>query len=340
MDLALLTRQLATLIGSGLPVEEALSAVAQQTDKSFIKKMILAVRSRVMEGHEFAAALTEFPGVFSDLYQATVSAGEQSGHLDAVLERLADYTETRQTLRQSIIKELVYPALIIIVAIVMVTGLMTYVVPQVIQVFEDVGQKLPVLTRLLIASSAFLREWGISIAVLLAVTVVLFRWLLRRQRFRERFHRMLLRVPFISSLVRGVNTARFSRTLSILVDSGVPMLDALRISSQVVTNIPMRASVDTAARLVSEGASLHNALERSGHFPPMTIHLIASGESSGRLETMLARAAISQEQELESIVQNVLSLLGPLVILIMGGLVLLIVLAMLLPIFDFNQLVS
>ena len=338
-DLALITRQFATLVRSGLPIEEALRAVSQQCEKARLKNLLLAVRSRVMEGHPLAVALADFPRVFSDLYRATISAGEQSGHLDLVLERLADYTENRQALRDKIVQALIYPVLVVAVAILVVAGLMTYVVPQIIQVFENMGQELPPLTRGLIAVSDFTRDSGPLVAALLAVLFIGLRLVLRRPGPRRRFHRLLLALPLLRHLVRGLNAARFARTLSILSASGVPVLEALRISAEVVTNLPMREAVEAAARQVREGSSLHRALERSGCFPPMTVHLIASGEASGQLEVMLERAATSQERELESLMQTLLGLFGPLVILVMGGIVLLIVLAMLLPIINLNQLV-
>ncbi len=338
-DLALITRQFATLVRSGLPIEEALKAVSQQCEKTRLKNLLLAVRSRVMEGHPLAVALGDFPRVFSDLYRATISAGEQSGHLDEVLDKLADYTENRQALRDKIVQALIYPILVVIVAILVVAGLMTYVVPQIIQVFENMGQALPPLTRGLIAVSDFTRDSGPLLAVLLVALFIGLRLLLRRPGPRRRFHRLLLALPLVRHLVRGLNAARFARTLSILNASGVPVLEALRISAQVVTNLPMRDAVEAAARQVREGSSLHRALDRSGYFPPMTIHLIASGEASGKLELMLERAANSQERELESLMQTLLGLFGPLVILVMGGIVLVIILAMLLPIINLNQLV-
>ncbi|HFD92623.1 MAG TPA: type II secretion system protein GspF [Gammaproteobacteria bacterium] len=338
-DLALITRQFATLVRSGLPIEEALRAVSQQCEKTRLKNLLLAVRSRVMEGHPLATALADYPRVFSDLYRATIAAGEQSGHLDEVLDRLADYTENRQVLRDKIVQALIYPILVIVVAILVVAGLMTYVVPQIIQVFENMGQELPPLTVGLIAVSDFTRESGPWIAALLIVAFIGLRMLLRRKGPRKRFHHMLLTIPLLRHLVRGLNAARFARTLSILSASGVPVLESLRISAQVVTNLPMQEAVDTATRHVREGASLSRALDRSGYFPPMTIHLIASGESSGKLEVMLERAADSQERELESLMQTMLGLFGPLVILVMGGIVLVIILAMLLPIINLNQLV-
>lgn len=338
-DLALITRQFATLVRSGLPVEEALRAIAQQCEKSRLKSMIVAVRSRIMEGQSLANALGTFPRVFSDLYRSTVSAGEQSGHLDVVLERLADYTEGRQAMRQKVVLALIYPILVIVVAIAVVVLLLAYVVPQVVQVFENMGQELPLLTRGLIAASDFVRDSGLILLLLLVGAVVGLRLMLRREGPRRTWHRMLLTTPLVSRLVRGMNAARFARTLSILAESGVPVLDALRISGEVVTNLPMQSAVETAARQVREGANLHSSLERSGYFPPMTIHLIASGEASGNLETMLDRAAASQERELETVIQTVIGLFGPFLILVMGGIVLLIVLAILLPIFNMNQLV-
>jgi len=339
-ELSLITRQLATLVGSGLPIEEALGAVAQQCERQALKKMMMAVRSRVLEGHELAVALADFPRVFSELFRATVAAGEHSGYLHIVLERLADYTENRQALQKDILQALIYPVFLIAVASLMVIGLLTYVVPQVVQVFADLGQELPPLTRWLIASSDFLRHNGGWLLLLLIVMMIVTRLLLRSESMRLRYHHFLLRLPLLSRLVRGLNAARFSRTLSILIDSGVPLLDALRIAAQVVTNLPMRSAVEQAAQLVSEGTSLHLALENSGYFPPLTVHLVASGEASGKLESMLDRAASSQERDLSAVIQLALGILGPLVILLMGGMVLLIVLAMLLPIFELNQLVS
>lgn len=338
-DIALITRQFATLVRSGLPIEEALRAVSEQCEKARLKSMLLAVRSRIMEGQSLASALAAFPRAFPDLYRATVSAGEQSGHLDLVLDRLADYTENRQAVRSKVMLSLIYPVLVIVVALLVVGLLLAYVVPQVVSVFQDSGEALPLLTRGLIAVSDFARDWGLLLLALAVIAAIAWRLLLRREGVKRAWHRFLLRVPLVSRLIRGMNAARFARTLSILAESGVPVLDALRISAEVVTNLPMRAAVENAARQVREGASLHQSLNRSGYFPPMTIHLIASGESSGRLETMLERAAMSQERELESVIQTILGLFGPFLILVMGGVVLLIVLAILLPIFNLNQLV-
>jgi len=339
-DLALVTRQLATLVRSGLPLEESLRAASQQTEKARLKSMLLAVRSRVMEGHTLATGLGDFPHVFPDLYRTTISAGEQSGHVDVVLERLADYTESRQQMQQKIQLALFYPALLTLVAVFVVVGLMTYVVPQVVQVFENIGQELPWLTRTLIAVSDFLRGYGIVMLLLLAATGSGVAWVLRKEGPKRRFHNFLLRLPLIGRLERGINAGRFARTFSIVTASGVPVLEGLRIAAQVMSNLPMREAVEEAARKVREGASIYAALEKSGHFPPMTVHLIASGESSGKLEEMLERAAINQEREIETMVSAIMGLFEPLLILVMGGLVLIIVLAILLPIFNLNQLVG
>jgi general secretion pathway protein F len=339
-DLALITRQLATLVRAGLPLEECLRAVSQQADKGRLKSMLLAVRSRVMEGHSLAVGLADFPHIYPELYRTTVEAGEQSGHLDRVLERLADYTESRQQLRQKIQLAVFYPALLTVVAILVVGGLMTYVVPQVVQVFENIGQELPPLTRGLIAVSDFLRNNGVVMLILLALLIGGFSYLLRNPVVRHRFHKTLLGIPLVSRLERGLNTGRFARTFSILTASGVPVLEALRISAQVMSNLPMREAVTEATARVREGAGIAAALERSGYFPPMTVQLIASGEASGKLEEMLERAAINQEQEIETLIAAVLGLFEPLLILFMGSVVLIIVLAILLPIFDLNQLIQ
>jgi general secretion pathway protein F len=339
-DLALITRQLATLVRAGLPLEECLRAVSQQAEKPRLKSMLMAVRSRVMEGHTLAAGLSDFPHVFPELYQTTVEAGEQSGHLERVLERLADYTESRQRMRQKIQLAVFYPALLTLVAILVVGGLMTYVVPQVVQVFENIGQQLPALTRAMIATSDFLREYGLILMVLAVLLVIGFNYLLRNRQTRYRFHKLLLNIPLVSRMERGLNTGRFARTLSILTASGVPVLESLRISAQVMSNLPMREAVDVATARVREGGGIAAALEKSGYFPPMTTQLVASGEASGNLEEMLERAAVNQESEIETLIAALLGLFEPLLILFMGSVVLVIVLAILLPIFDLNQLVQ
>jgi general secretion pathway protein F len=339
-DLALITRQLATLVKSGLPLEEALLAVSQQTDKPRVRSIVLGVRSKVMEGHTLADGLSDFPGSFPEIYRATVAASEQSGHLDAVLERLADYTDNRQQLRSRTLSAMLYPVLLFTVCVAIVFFLLVSVVPKVVEVFRTSEAQLPLLTQMLITGSDFMRDFGVYVVILIAGAFFLFNRWLRVESNRRRWHAFLLHMPLVGKVVRGSNTARFARTLSTLTASTVPVLEALRISSEVVTNLPMKAAVEEAAVRVREGAPIGRSLGTSRVFPPMMIHLISSGETSGELDTMLERAAVHQERELDSILQAVVGLLGPLMILVMGGLVLLIVLAMLLPIFELNQLVK
>lgn len=339
-DLALFTRQLATLLKSGTPLEEALRTTARQSEKPRVTRTILGVRSKVTEGHSLESGLSEFPSSFPELYRATVSAGEKSGNLDPVLERLADYTESRQEMQQSVSLALVYPIILLIICVIVVVGLLTYVVPQVVDVFADLGQELPLPTRFMLATSAILRAtwWYWLIGIVAGVFV--FRNLMKSQAFKSKVHASLLRLPIVGKVIRGLNTSRFARTLSILTASGVPVLEALRIAAQVIPNLPMRQAVFDAAVNVREGASINSSLESSRYFPPMTLHLIASGEASGNLEIMLERAATQQERELKTVIATTLGLFEPLMIVFMGGLVLMIVLAIMLPIFNLNQLVG
>lgn len=339
-DLSLLTRQISTLAGSGLPIEEALGAVSQQTEKPRLKSMIMGVRSRVLEGHTLATALADYPHVFSELFRSTVEAGEHSGHINVVLERLADYTENRQALQQKMMMSLLYPVLISIVAVAVVILLLAYVVPQIVEMFDHIGQELPALTRGLIATSDFITSYGIYVALLGLSGFMIFRLMLRQAIFKRQYHRLILKLPLFGKLVRGLNTARFARTFSILAASGVPVLDAMRISAQVLQNLPMRDSVFEAANRVREGAAISASLGADGYFPPMMVHLIASGESSGNLEEMLERSAVTQEREMETLLSAIMGLFEPLMIIGMGGTVLVIVMAIMMPILDMNQLVK
>ena len=339
-DLALITRQVATLASSGTPIEEALGAVAKQSDRQKITSLMLSVRGRVMEGKPLASALGEYPKVFPEIFQATVAAGEQSGHLDSVLERLADYTEDKQSTKQVISKALYYPIGLVFIALGIVTFLLAYVVPRVVQVFDSMGQELPLLTRIMISLSEFIQSWGLAVLIVVVVLFLIWRQLLQNESVKMRVHRFMLKIPLLSRIIRGSNASQFARTLSILAASGVPVLDALGIASQVLTNRPMRQAVKNAATQVREGAGLSRSLERTGYFPPMMLHLIGSGEASGRLETMLEKAATHQERELNSILAVFLALLEPVIIMIMAAMVMLIVLAILLPIFELNELVA
>jgi len=339
-DLALLTRQLATLVQSGMPVEEALRAIARYSEKARLQRLMMAVRARIVEGHSLAAGLAEFPRSFPEIYVATVRAGEQSGHLGNVLERLADYVESRQDTASSVTAALAYPIILTAAAVAIVIGLLTYVVPQVVGVFDSLEADLPLLTRALLALSAFLREWGLALLVGLVVAGAAIRFALANEAVRYRADRQLLRLPVLGPLLRGADTGRFARTLSILAASGVPVLEALSIAASVVSNRPLRASVQQAATQVREGGALNKALEQSGQFPPMFLHLIAIGEESGQLDTMLHRAADYQERSTRMTVRLLVNIFEPAIILFMGLVVLLIVLAILLPIFELNQLVA
>ena len=339
-ELALLTRQLSTLARSGIPLDEATATVARQSIKPKIKKLLLGVRSKVLEGHTLADGLRDYPHIFSEMYCATVAAGEQSGHLDVVLERLADYTEQRQQLQQRLKLALIYPVILTVMSILVVSGLLTYVVPEVVKVFSDTGQQLPFLTVALIAVSDFMQDWFIYLLFAAVLAFIVFKKLVQKPVFKKRYHQVLLKLPILGNLVLGGNSAQFSRTLSILAASGVPILDAMRIAVKVMENIPMREAVEQASQQVSEGSSLSSTLEQSGYFNPMLINLIASGEATGQLEQMLERAAMNQERELETTMAMLMGLLEPLLIVAMGGVVLIIVLAILLPVLDLNQLVK
>jgi len=338
-ELALVTRQLASLSQSGLPLEEALLAVSQQNDQPRTKSILLGVRGKVMEGHTLADGLAEFPQAFPELYRATIAAGEQSGHLDVVLERLADYTEARHELRQRITNAMIYPIALVFMAVSIIAFMLATVVPRIVDVFANTSAELPGLTRGLIATSDFLRDhWFLLIVGICAVGYGIWR-LLQREGPRRAWHRFLLRMPITGRLTRGINTARFTRTFSILAGSGVPILDAMNISAEVIENLPMRDAVNDAAIRVREGASIAKSLEASKLFPPMMIHLVSSGEAGGKLEEMLTRAATGQEREVDGLIATMLGILQPLLIVIMGGVVLMIVLAILLPIFEINNLI-
>lgn len=339
-ELALVTRQFATLVKAALPLEEALRAVAEQSGSGRLQAIFLAVRAKVMEGRTLADSLGEFPNVFPEIYRTTVSAGEQAGHLDSVLERLADYTEKRQQMRQKITLALFYPIILTVIAVLVTIGLLTYVVPEVVRVFDNVGQELPGLTVGLIAVSDFLRDYGLYLLLLIVAAAVATSYLLKVPHLRAAWHRLMLRLPLVGRLTVGVNAARFSRTFSILNTSGVPVLDGMTISAGVLSSLPMREAAQHAAHRVREGTAIARALKEGGYFPPMTLHLIASGESSGRLDAMLERAADNQERELESTIALLMGVFEPLLILTMGVVVLVIVLAILLPIVDLNQLVQ
>lgn len=338
-ELALMTRQLATLLAAGMPLEEVLTAVAEQTEKPRTKSLILSVRGKVLEGHSLAHAMRDFPDAFSPLFCSTVASGEKSGHIDIILQRLADYTEQQAKTRQKIQNALIYPSIMIFVSVGILGFLLEYVVPKMIEVYSNTGQALPFITQILISLSDTIKSTGIYFIIAIGLGLfAFFRALKKNLRFREKYHRFCLRLPILGKAIKTINTARFARTFAILSSAGVSVLEAMRISAQLITNIPIRKSVEEAANRIGEGANIHLALKQTQYFPPMSIHLIASGEASGQLEGMLERAANNQENDINQLIETSLSLFEPAIILIMGAVVLFIVLAILLPIFQLDQL--
>ncbi len=338
-ELAMVTRQLATLVQANLPLDECLQAAAEQSRKGRTKGLLLQVRSRVAEGHTLAYAMGEFPLVFNEMYRAMVNAGEHAGFLGPVLAQLADYNEQRQYTAQKMKMAMIYPFILVGVAVAVVVALMIFVVPELIGIFAHTNRELPLLTRGLIAASDFSRDYALWVLLAVVTLVIGLRRWLRPPSRRRRWHGLLLRLPGISRLVIAVDTARFASTLSILMASGVPLLQSLHIAGQVLTNLVLRDDSAQVAERVQEGSSLHRALRENGRFPPMMVHMVASGETSGELETMLQRSATNQERELEMTLGTMMSLLEPLLVVFMGAMVLVIVLAILLPIFDLNTMV-
>lgn len=337
-EVALITRQFATLLAAGMPIEESLSAVSEQTEKDYIKGLILSVRAKVLQGHSLASALRDHPQAFSSLFCATVASGEKSGHLEKVLLRLADYTEQQWQMQQKFRTALIYPVMIVLVAFGIVGFLLEYVVPKMIAVYAHLNQELPLLTTILIGLSNFVKAYGLILIIITIVT--LFLWLRALKKsilLREKTHLFLLRLPLIGNSLKIADSARFTRTLSILSVAGVPVVEAMSISAQLINLIPMRKAVELAANRVREGAAIHLALKQTGYFSPMNIHMIASGEASGQLENMLERVAVNQENEIIRLIDVSLALFEPAIILLMGVIVLFIVLAVLLPIFQLNQ---
>ncbi|MGL4926648.1 MAG: type II secretion system inner membrane protein GspF [Plesiomonas shigelloides] len=339
-ELALLTRQLATLVQAAMPLEECLRAVAEQCEKNRLKSLMLAVRTQVLEGHTLADSLRAYPLVFDELFCAMVAAGEKAGHLDAVLSRLADYTEQRQYMKGKLLQAMIYPLVLTVVAIGVIAILLASVVPKVVAQFDHLGQALPHSTQLLIALSNGVRDYGLWLVGALLVLGVLVQRLLRQPALRLRWDRFWLRLPLLGKVSRGLNTARFARTLSLLSSSSVPLLEGMQIAASVASNRYVRSQILTAAERVREGSSLRAALGSSGLFPPMMLHMIASGERSGELEPMLLRAADNQDREFEALVTLALGIFEPLLIVSMAGVVLFIVVAILQPMLQLNNMVG
>ncbi len=339
LDRVLVTRQLATLIGAGLPLDEALSAVAQQAEKQHVSALLMAVRSRVLEGHSLAASLGEFPASFNALYRSTVAAGEQSGYLNRVLENLADYTERQFEAWRNVEMALLYPIVLFFLAILIVGALMVFVVPDMIRVLDNMGRELPWSTRLLIGTSTWAQQWWWLALLAVAALILGVQSLLRRPAPRLAWDRHKLGLPLVRRITKAASAARYANTLSILNGSGVPLVDAMRIATEVVSNTWLQQLLKEATQRVSEGASLRAGLEGVGHFPPMLLHMVASGEASGELDAMLDRVARHQQAEVERIVATLVALFQPFMLLLMGGMVMFIVMAILLPILNMNQLV-
>jgi len=339
-ELALITRQLSTLVESGLPIEESLVAVAEQCDKNRIKSMIMAVRTKVTEGYSLAESMAEYPQIFNRLFRAMVAAGEKSGHLDKVLSRLADYTEQRQQMRSALIQALVYPIIMTVIAISVIAILLTYVVPDIVGQFEHMGQNLPGTTLFLIATSDFLRNYGLIILLLIFASGFIFGQVMKKPAIRIKVHQKLLKLPFVGRVAKGINTARFARTLSILTASAVPLLESMRIAGEVLDNLYIKQKIKEAGDKVREGTSLRVSLEQTKLFPPMMLHMIASGEKSGQLEHMLGRAADNQDRDFEALVNISLKAFEPALMVTMAAVVLFIVLAILQPILQLNTMIG
>lgn len=339
LDRVLFTRQLATLIGSSLPIEEALNAVAQQAEKQHVGALIMGIRSRVLEGHSLAGSLRDFPTSFSELYSSSVAAGEQSGYLDKVLENLADYLERQFESTRNVEMALFYPVALLVLAFAIVGALMVYVLPDMINVIQDSGQTLPWFTILLIGITEVLRDFWWAIVAGFIGLVLFVRWLLTQPPMRLAWDKKKFALPLLGRITRSSNAARYANTLAILTSAGVPLVEAMNIASEVVANVWLKRRLQEATQTVSEGMSLRVSLEQTGYIPPMMLHMVGSGEQSGTLDTMLARVATFQQAEVERIVATLVKLFEPMMLLMMGGVVLFIVMAILLPILSMNQLV-
>jgi general secretion pathway protein F len=338
-ELALFTRQLASLLEAGLPLEQAFTALLEQAERPYMRDLIASIRSEVIGGAALSDVLGRHPRDFAEIYRALVASGEQIGQLSRVLSRLADYIERRNGLIQKVKLAFTYPAIVTVVAFSIVIFLLTYVVPQIVSVFANTKQKLPILTIIMLAVSDFVRNYGIVVAIALVGAWFMWRRALQNPALKRRWHTWLLTAPLYGKFERSLNTARFASTLAITTGSGVPILRALETSRDTLSNVAMQELVEEASDAVREGVSLARSLSAQKHFPPMLIHMIRAGEITGELPAMLDRAAAAQESDLERRTLTIAGLLEPALILAMGVVVLLIVLAVLMPIIEINQLV-
>jgi general secretion pathway protein F len=339
VELALFTRQLASLLEAGLPLEQAFTALLEQAERPYVRDLVASIRSEVMGGVSFSDALSRHPRDFGEIYRALVGSGEQIGQLARVLSRLADYIERSNALIQKVRLAFIYPGIVTVVAFAIVIFLLTYVVPQIVSVFANTKQKLPLLTVMMLGVSNFVRAYGIYVAIIVIGAFTLWRRALRNPDLKRRFHSWLLDAPVYGKFERSLNTARFASTLAITTGSGVPILRALDTSRDTLSNVAMKELVEEASASVREGVSLARALSAQKYFPPMLIHMIRAGEITGELPSMLDRAASAQQADLERRALTIAGLLEPVLILAMGVVVLLIVLAVLMPIIEINQLV-
>lgn len=339
-DLSLMTRQLATLLAASIPVEESLRGVSEQTEKEKVREIIIGVRAKVLEGYGLAQAMAQYPHAFPELYRATVNSGEQTGRLDMVLEKLAEYTENQQQTKQKVQQALIYPCIMIIVSIAIICFLLTFVVPKIIEVFTNSGQTLPFMTQVLISCSHFIQSYGLYTLVIIIAALVGFKKSLANSKIKTLWHKLLLKLPIVSYLVKTINVARYIHTFGILFAAGVSVLETMRVAASLVTNVVMKEAFDIATTRVREGGGIHEALKETGFISPMAVHLIASGEKSGQLANMMDRAASHLDSEVRRLIDTSLTLLEPMVILMMGAVVLFIVMATLLPIFSMEQLIT
>jgi general secretion pathway protein F len=338
-ELAMFTRQLASLLEAGLPLEQAFTALLEQAERPYVRDLIASIRSEVMGGSPFSSALSRHPRDFAEIYRALVASGEQIGQLSRVLSRLADYIERRNALVERVRLAFLYPAIVTVLAFAIVIFLLTYVVPQIVSVFANTKQKLPILTVMMLAVSNFTRAYGIYVAILAVAAWFGWRRALRNPVLKHRWHTWLLDAPIYGKFERSLNTTRFASTLAITTGSGVPILRALDTSRDTLSNVAMKDIVEQATANVREGAGLGRALAAQKVFPPMLVHMIRAGEITGELPAMLERASSSQQADLERRTLALAGLLEPLLIVGMGVVVLLIVLAVLMPIIEINQLV-
>jgi len=339
-EVVLLTRQLASLLQARLALAQALAALVEQAEKPLIRERINSIRSEVVSGTPLSQALAQYPKAFTEMYVATVAAGENTGDLGGVLSKLADALEARQALGQKVSAAFIYPAIVTLVALLVVVGLLTYVVPQVVSVFENTNQQLPTLTIVMIALSDTLRDWGWLMVIVIVLAAALFKNALNNKAFKLRFDEIVLTLPLVGPFIRSVNTARLASTLSILVGSGVPILKALAAANRTLGNTALQVAMQEVQERVKEGSALSKAMGKSGLFPPVLTHLVASGEATGQLAAMLERASESQRTEVERKAMWLTSLMEPVLILVMGLVVLLIVLAVMMPIIEVNQLIQ